>query len=82
MNVRSKPADTRRGLPPAPTTPVLFFLSGFPDKHNSFDQLAPKFAETHTLAAPKVAETARQEAEDSELNNLQARLDAIRQEAS
>ena len=39
-------------------------------------------AETHTLAAPKVAETPRQEAEDSELNNLQARLDAIRQEAS
>ena len=39
-------------------------------------------AETHTLAAPKVAETAREEAEDSELNNLQARLDAIRQEAS
>jgi hypothetical protein len=29
-----------------------------------------------------VAEPAREEAEDSELNNLQARLDAIRQEAS
>jgi len=39
-------------------------------------------AETHTVAVPKVAEPARQEAEDSELNNLQARLDAIRQEAS
>lgn len=39
-------------------------------------------AETHTVAVPKVAEPAREEAEDSELNNLQARLDAIRQEAS
>ena len=39
-------------------------------------------AETHTVAVPKVAEPAREDAEDSELNNLQARLDAIRQEAS
>lgn len=38
------------GLPPAPNTPVLFFLSGFPDSHKSFDTLAPHFAQTHTLA--------------------------------
>mmetsp|Transcript_72901 Transcript_72901/g.207688 ORF Transcript_72901/g.207688 Transcript_72901/m.207688 type:complete len:243 (-) Transcript_72901:231-959(-) len=38
------------GLPLSPTTPVLFFMPGFPDKHDSFDAILPKFADTHTLA--------------------------------
>eukprot|EP00616_Rhizochromulina_sp_CCMP1243_P003641 CAMPEP_0118967030 /NCGR_PEP_ID=MMETSP1173-20130426/4444_1 /TAXON_ID=1034831 /ORGANISM="Rhizochromulina marina cf, Strain CCMP1243" /LENGTH=283 /DNA_ID=CAMNT_0006915921 /DNA_START=27 /DNA_END=878 /DNA_ORIENTATION=+ len=38
------------GKAPSPTTPVAFFLAGWPDDHSCWEQVAPSLHKTHTVA--------------------------------
>ena len=37
------------GRPKAKGTPAIFFLAGFPDDHGTWQEIAPRFASTHSV---------------------------------